>query len=353
MTIKPSADAQKEIEMQRAAALLDAGQLVAFPTETVYGLGADAENPSAIARVYALKERPPNHPLIVHLASNADPAYWIDGAMLRAARALIDAFWPGPLTLILPRAAHIPAAVSGGQRSIGLRCPAHPLAQALLNAFNRLGQMKGAPQRGIAAPSANRFGRVSPTNAQHVRDEFGGQVPVLDGGACAVGIESTIVDLSRSFPAVLRPGHISAAQIAEALGEVPRAGRDATAGAPRASGTLHAHYAPRTPLFLCAQDEIAHALKEASARGERLAVLARGNFAEYISQSAAQYASVHIVGAPSSPSDYARALYRSLRQLDTLGCTRLLVERLPEAPVWAAVNDRLSRAAAAFAGKHF
>src|SRR5260364_300960 len=147
-------------EIQRAAAFLDAGQLLAFPTETVYGLGADAQNPSAIARVYALKGRPATHPLIVDLGFNADPAYWIHGAMPRAARVLIDAFWPGPLTLILPRAAHIPAAVSGGQPSIGFRCPAHPLAQALLNAFHHLGKIKGTPQRGIAAPSANRFGRV-------------------------------------------------------------------------------------------------------------------------------------------------------------------------------------------------
>ncbi|CCD29221.1 putative Sua5/YciO/YrdC/YwlC RNA-binding family protein [Candidatus Glomeribacter gigasporarum BEG34] len=332
-------------EIQRAAAFLDAGQLLAFPTETVYGLGADAQNPSAIARVYALKGRPATHPLIVHLGFNADPAYWIHGAMPRAARVLIDAFWPGPLTLILPRAAHIPAAVSGGQPSIGLRCPAHPLAQALLNAFHHLGKIKGTPQRGIAAPSANRFGRVSPTAAQHVRDEFGDAVPVLDGGACAVGIESTIVDLSRGFPAVLRPGCICAAQIAEALGEMPRNESEAKDGAPRVSGMLRAHYAPRTPLFLRTQEEITRALDEARQHGERIAVLGRGNFAERLMQRAAQYSRVHIVMASSTPTAYARGLYQLLRQLDTLGCARILVEILPEAPAWTALNDRLSRAA--------
>lgn len=176
-------------ELDQAVQLLEAGELVAFPTETVYGLGADAENPEAVARIYAAKGRPSNHPIIVHVVDGGDISYWVDDVP-PAAQALIDAFWPGPLTLILKRAAHIPAAVAGGQDSIGLRCPSHPVAQALLSRFKR-------GRGGIAAPSANKFGQVSPTTAQHVRDEFGDAVFVLEGDGVEVGIESTIVDLSR------------------------------------------------------------------------------------------------------------------------------------------------------------
>lgn len=195
----PSAEA-----IEDAAARLDAGELVAFPTETVYGLGADAQNPAAVARIYAAKGRPANHPVIVHLAPGSDPGYWVE-ALPADAKKLIDAFWPGPLTLILKRATHIPDAVSGGQDSVGLRCPSHPVAQALLRAFDA----RRGGHGGVAAPSANRFGHVSPTTAQHVRDEFGDAVHVLDGGPSDVGIESTILDLSRGFPALLRPGHVS------------------------------------------------------------------------------------------------------------------------------------------------
>ncbi len=199
----PLVAAPSASEIAHAAARLEAGELVAFPTETVYGLGGDAENAQAIARIYAAKGRPANHPVIVQLSPTADPAYWVR-ELTPDAQKLIAAFWPGPLTLILKRAAHIPEAVSGGQDSVGLRCPSHPVAQALLEAF------KGG-KGGVAAPSANRFGRVSPTTAQHVREEFGEAVEVLDGGAwCEVGIESTIVDLSRGFAALLRPGHVSA-----------------------------------------------------------------------------------------------------------------------------------------------
>lgn len=190
--------------IEHAAALLDAGELVAFPTETVYGLGADAQNPEAVARIYAAKGRPANHPVIVHLPPGGDPAFWVE-SLPAEAQKLIDAFWPGPLTLILKRAAHIPAAVSGGQDSVGLRCPSHPVAQALLTAFSARRHGHG----GVAAPSANRFGHVSPTTAQHVREEFGDSVYVLDGGPSDVGIESTILDLSRGFPALLRPGRVT------------------------------------------------------------------------------------------------------------------------------------------------
>src|SRR5690606_34996818 len=256
--VAASAVAQAEAnETVRMDAALDAaarrlaeGRLVAFPTETVYGLGADAENPDAVARIYAAKGRPSNHPVIVHVALEADLSYWAR-SVPPAARALIQAFWPGPLTLILPRAAGIPAAVSGGQDSIGLRCPSHPVAQALLRRFAALKGGNG----GVAAPSANKFGQVSPTLASHVRSEFPELGPealmVLEGGPSQVGIESTIVDLSRLDkgvgPVLLRPGHISAEELSVVLGVMPSRPDQA---APRVSGSLKAHYAPRTPLTL-------------------------------------------------------------------------------------------------------
>src|SRR5690606_3795458 len=242
--------------LQHAAALLKAGELVAFPTETVYGLGADATNPAAVARIFAAKGRPSNHPVIVHVRDKDDAARWA-AALPRAAHVLMDRFWPGPLTLILARAAGVPDAVTGGQDTVGLRCPDHPVAQALLQAFADAGG-SGA----LAAPSANRFGRISPTTAQHVASEFGDQVPlVLDAGACQVGIESTILDLSRGRPVLLRPGHVGAAELQDALGEtvwlpdgraavqeMTAQDRAADPGVPsdtrtpRVSGALAAHY---------------------------------------------------------------------------------------------------------------
>jgi len=318
-----------------AAAHLEAGGLVAFPTETVYGLGGDAENPAAIAAIYAAKGRPANHPVIVHLSPAGDPAYWVK-QLGGDARKLIDAFWPGPLTLILKRAEHIPAAVSGGQDSVGLRCPSHPVAQALLSTFK---QGRG----GVAAPSANRFGHVSPTTAQHVRDEFGAGLEVLDGGACEVGIESTIIDLSRGFAALLRPGHVTPEQIAEVLGVAPRLPDGSDATAPRASGTLKAHYAPRTPLALLSAEQIAVELAR-RAPGLRVAVVARAS----VSAAWAALSDVHYVAAPEAPALYARELYRLLRALDRAEVEQILVERLPDGPAWDALNDRLGRAAAAF-----
>ncbi|KDB07870.1 Sua5/YciO/YrdC/YwlC family protein, partial [Burkholderia sp. lig30] len=257
-------------QIDAAAALLDAGQLVAFPTETVYGLGGDAADPDAVARIYAAKGRPANHPVIVHLPPGGDPGYWVD-SLPDDARKLIDAFWPGPLTLILKRAAHIPDAVSGGQDTVALRCPSHPVAQALLAAFSA----RRGGHGGVAAPSANRFGHVSPTTAQHVRDEFGDTVHVLDGGPSEVGIESTILDLSRGFPALLRPGHVTPQQIADVLGRAPRLPDGSDATAPRASGTMKAHYAPRTPLVLLPFDALEPLLAAADAAGERVALVAR------------------------------------------------------------------------------
>jgi L-threonylcarbamoyladenylate synthase len=327
-------------QIAEAAALLDAGELVAFPTETVYGLGADAESPAAVARIYAAKGRPANHPVIVHLAPGSDPGYWVS-VLPADAHKLISAFWPGPLTLILKRAPHVPAAVSGGQDSVGIRCPSHPVAQALLTAFSTRRDGHG----GVAGPSANRFGHVSPTTAQHVRDEFGATVHVLDGGASKVGIESTILDLSRGFPALLRPGHVSAQEIAEVIGVAPRLADGSDATAPRASGTLKAHYAPRTPLGLLPFEAIepllvAHAL----AADKKIALVARVSSAG----GWVRAANVHFIAAPEDPQTYARELYGLLRALDRADVERILVEKLPETMEWSAVNDRLGRAAAAF-----
>lgn len=317
-----------------AAQRLEEGELVAFPTETVYGLGADAENPLAVAKIYAAKGRPANHPVIVHVAPQADIGYWAD-AIPPEARMLIDAFWPGPLTLILKRAARIPDAVSGGQDSIGLRCPSHPVAQALLNAF------KGG-KGGVAAPSANKFGHVSPTTAQHVRDEFGvgpdSPVPcILDGGQSEVGIESTILDLSRIAthgPVLLRPGHVSAARIADIIGVSPRL---PDAAAPRASGTLDAHYAPSTPVALVAPDRLADTLAQLVLYGRRAALIRRA--------APAMPAALAQLALSVEPDGYAHDLYAALRTMDDVGADIILVEAPPLQDRWLGVNDRLRRAA--------
>ncbi|RDK07540.1 L-threonylcarbamoyladenylate synthase [Cupriavidus lacunae] len=320
-------------ELDEAVRLLEAGQLVAFPTETVYGLGADAENPEAVARIFALKGRPSNHPVIVHVVDGADIGYWTD-EVPEAARQLIDAFWPGPLTLILKRAAHIHPAVAGGQDSIGVRCPSHPVAQALLARFKR-------GRGGIAAPSANKFGQVSPTTAQHVRDEFGDAVYVLEGDGVEVGIESTIVDLSRLDqgigPVLLRPGAITAAMMAQVLGAPPL---PPDAAAPRASGTLKAHYAPHTPLLMA----------DAQAASAQLASLPDDARVAWVGRAPLVDQRCTWVQAPNDAVAYARELYRLLRKLDKQGYTQLMFEVLPEGQDWAGVRDRLERAAAAFGG---
>jgi len=339
MTGQPSPVMPSDADIEHAAALLDAGELVAFPTETVYGLGGDAASPDAVARIYAAKGRPANHPVIVHLPPDGDPQYWA-AEWPEAAQKLVDAFWPGPLTLIVKRHARIPDAVSGGQDSVGLRCPSHPVAQKLLAAFSR----RRGGHGGVAAPSANRFGHVSPTTAQHVRDEFGASVHVLDGGASDVGIESTILDLSRGFPALLRPGHVSPHDIARVLGEAPRLPDGSDATAPRASGTLKAHYAPRTPLALLPFEALEPMLVAARASGEPVALVARVSCAG----AWASAPGVYFVAAPEDPQRYARELYSLLRALDRANVARILIEKLPDTIEWIAVNDRLGRAAAAF-----
>ena len=313
-----------------AARKLEQGALVAFPTETVYGLGADAENPAAVASIYAAKGRPQDHPVIVHLAPEAALEHWAC-AIPPQARALADAFWPGPLTMILKRNAHIPDAVSGGQDTVGLRCPSHPVAIALLRAF------KGG-QGGVAAPSANKFGHVSPTLAQHVRDEFGADgtvAMVLDGGQSQVGIESTIVDLSRLAthgPVLLRPGHISAEAIAAVIDQLPAA---PDAAAPRASGTLESHYAPHTPVAMQERGALESTLARLRQDGRKVALI-------HYSDLPRTHAQVRL---PATPEGFAHALYAALRALDGSGADLILVEAPPEGDAWLGVNDRLRRAA--------
>lgn len=334
-----------EQQLSAAARRLAQGGLVAFPTETVYGLGADAENPQALASIYAAKGRPANHPVIVHVAPEADLGYWA-ASVPAEARALIQAFWPGPLTLILPRAPHIPAAVSGGQDSIGLRCPSHPVAQALLREFAR---QKPNGQGGVAAPSANKFGQVSPTHAAHVRTEFPelgtDQLLVLEGGPSEVGIESTIVDVSRLGlgvgPVLLRPGHISAAQLAEVLGAPPaRPDQDA----PQVSGSLKAHYAPHTPLQVLPLDQLLDAARQGlpnNPSGRTAVVVFNPELLNTMSD-------VDTLKCNADPAVYARELYALLRRLDEQGYDRILMEQPPRTATWQAVNDRIGRAAAAF-----
>jgi L-threonylcarbamoyladenylate synthase len=316
-------------EIRCAAELLRAGELVAFPTETVYGLGADASNPSAVAKIFAAKGRPQDHPLIVHLPDAGHIDAWAR-EVPEAARMLAAAFWPGPLTLILKRQARVSDAITGGQDTVGLRVPNHPLALELLREF------KG----GLAAPSANRFGRISPTTAQHVREVLGDAVAlVLDGGPCEVGIESTILDLSGEAPAILRPGMIGAAAIAAVLGAEPAAaGGTPGTTVPRVSGSLDSHYAPTTPLELVSSDGLVFAVRNAIVKGERTAFLA----------SMAQPIHHELIAwklAPAEPGPFAHALYASLRELDALGCVRIVVQQPPLSPPWAAVLDRLRRAA--------
>ena len=308
-------------EVRRAAEVLRRGGLVAFPTETVYGLGADASSEAAVKKLYAVKRRPPDHPVIVHFASAADAFSWAR-EVPDAARRLAARFWPGPLTLILKRAARVGDFVTGGQDTVGLRVPSHPVAHEFLGIFGG----------GVAAPSANRFGRVSPTRAEHVREDLGAEVDlVLEGGPSEVGIESTIVDLSRGGAVLLRPGAISLAELEAALG-APVAAPDA--GAPRAPGTLERHYAPKTELRLVP----AHALDAAIAHATgQVAVLAFSRPDE----RAARW-----LRMPRDPAQYARRLYAALRELDEARCTCILVEEPPDQPAWTAVRDRLRRAAA-------
>ena len=342
-------------EIINAVESLCKGDLVALPTETVYGLGADAANETAVAKIFATKGRPVNHPLIVHVPRGVKLATWAV-EIPRMAKQLTDAFWPGPLTLILKKSARIPKAVTGGQETVGLRCPAHPLAQQLLVEFARVGS--GI----IAAPSANKFGHISPTTAQHVRTEFGDQFRILDGGPCDVGIESTILDLSRmkslKHPVVLRPGAITPEMIAKVIGEMPLlAGDVPTRGSaslppnpPRVSGSLAAHYAPMTPLRLMKRKVLQDEADQCLADGKRVAVLAfavpSGAAPSPPGVGVKKVRPLVWITADRDPVGYARDMYAHLRTLDAAQTTVILVEAPPATAAWEAINDRLGRAAA-------
>lgn len=313
-------------QIEQAVASLRAGSLVAFPTETVYGLGADASSVSAIRKVFAAKQRPADHPLIVHLSDMAGLKHWAS-VVPREAWLLAEAFWPGPMTIVLPRAAHVSSELTGGQSTVALRVPSHPVARRLLNAFN------GA----IVAPSANRFGRLSPTTAAHVREELGNAVDlILDGGPCSVGIESTIVAFRHGQAVILRPGAVTAKQVEDTLQNeiaVP------TQSSPRVPGSLASHYAPRTPLKVVEPDDVEYFLRRESINGP-VAVLAR------CARPHDSRAALWQV-APQSPEEYARQLYGLLRRMDAAGCNLIVAEAAPDLPEWTAIRDRLMRAATA------
>ncbi len=323
-------DANDPAAIRHAAATLAAGELLAFPTETVYGLGARADDDTAVAKIFAAKGRPADHPLIVHVADAAD-ARAFTTVVPPLAQRLIDAFWPGPLTVIVPRTAGVASAAAGGQSTIGLRCPSHPAAQSLLRATRSLGVA------GVAAPSANRYGRISPTRAAHVVDELGEALAVLDGGDCAVGIESTIVDCSRGRAVLLRPGMLARSAIEAALGEPLHT---ADAAAPRASGTLEAHYAPRARLRLMATPMLGTALQMLDSAPLGLAVYSR-------SVAPAAASGVRFRRMPKRAEAAAHELFSVLRELDADGVSLIWVEEPPATPEWDGVRDRLSRAAAA------
>ena len=311
-----------QTDIENAVEALRAGELVVFPTETVYGLGANASDPTAVRKIFEVKGRPPDHPVIVHLD---DPRYlhrWVS-KMPDVAEALAPHFWPGTLTLILPKADNVNEIVTGGQDSIGIRVPQHPMAQQLLNAFGG----------GIAAPSANRYGRLSPTKPEHVRDELGDAVKViLDGGDSPIGLESTIVSCLDNQARLLRPGFITRSQLEQVVGRMAAGGP-----VPRAPGDRALHYAPSTPLEIVDSDDLEVRAEEIVARDEKVAVLA---------MRPPLHTQRHMtwINAGKKPDAYAHNLYNHLRTLDRIGCTKIFVQSLPQEERWAAILDRLQRA---------
>ncbi len=323
---------QDAASIAQAVQTLVAGGLLGLPTETVYGLAADATNEQAIAGIFAAKGRPADHPLIVHVAG-AEQVPVFASEVPAFAQRLMDAFWPGPLTLILPRREGVATASAGGQNSIGLRCPSHPVAQALLRACSASGLA------GLSAPSANKFGRVSPTTAAHVQSEFGDALLILDGGACEVGIESTIVDCTRGVPVLLRPGRITRDQIEAACGVSLQDSQTLTQAAPKASGTLESHYAPRAKVRVMPGDELHQRLQSLGVHANNLGVWSRAAPADL---------SAGVLWRAQAPQaeQAAHDLFAVLRALDARGVMQIWVEQPPETPEWEGVADRLRRAAA-------
>jgi L-threonylcarbamoyladenylate synthase len=347
-------DGSNPASIDQAADVIAAGCLVGLPTETVYGLAADAAVEAAVAKIFTAKGRPSEHPLIVHVADSLSASRFAS-QIPDFAQKLMDAFWPGPLTLILPRRPEVAAAAAGGQNSVGLRCPSHPVALALLKAC----AVRGI--HGLAAPSANQFGRVSPTTAAHVQGEFGDDLLILNGGACSVGIESTIVDCSRGVPVLLRPGVLTATQIEYACGQnlllndeqyrqqirrleddfIPEntSSEDVLGAAPRASGTLESHYAPKAKLRLMDAKALQTALDILGPDAKNIAVYSRAQM---------QSASTNLIFRRMSDDAAiaAQQLFATLRELDQPDIKLIWVETPPEDPVWDGVRDRVTRAAA-------
>ncbi len=307
----------------KATNILREGGLVAFPTETVYGLGADAANPDALQRIFAAKERPYNHPLIVHISAIKNLNDWAREVPETAIK-LAHAFWPGPLTLILKKQPHVSDLITSGQDTIGLRIPKHPVALQLLQAF----------AGGIAAPSANRFTHISPTTAMAVQEELGGKIDlILEGGLCEVGLESTIIDVTRETPVILRPGMISAQAISALLGmQVALAASEAEIRAP---GMHHLHYAPNTAAALIAKDEVSSFLQ---INKDPVAIVI------YSEMNMPEIPNVHWVKLSDKPAQYAHDIYQSLRSLDHQQFKRILIERVPDTTEWDAIRDRLLKA---------
>ena len=311
-----------QTEIEKAVETLREGGLVVFPTETVYGLGANASNPAAVRKIFEVKGRPADHPVIVHLDDQRYLHRWVS-SVPPAAERLAAMFWPGPLTLILPKGENVNDIVTGGQNTIGVRIPSHPMAQQLLTAFGG----------GIAAPSANRYGRLSPTKPEHVRDELGDAVHViLDGGDSPIGLESTIVSCLDDQVRLLRPGFITRSQIQQVVGELTVGGE-----VPRVPGDRVQHYAPSTPLEIVPWDDLETRAGEILAREEKVAVLAMRpplHTKRYMTW----------INAGKKPDAYAHNLYSNLRTLDRAQCVRILVQELPQDERWAAILDRLQRA---------
>jgi L-threonylcarbamoyladenylate synthase len=318
-------------DVGEAVRVLRAGGLVALPTETVYGLGADADNPQAVGRVYAVKGRPANHPVIVHLATTGDVHEWAVDVPAWADR-LADGFWPGPLTLVLRRSDRAADHVTGGQDTIGLRVPEHPIMRAVLTGFGGT----------IAAPSANRFGRVSPTTAAHVLAELGDRLDpmtdkILDGGACRVGVESTIVDATSGFPRLLRPGAVTVEAIEQCIGLALLA----PAAGVRAPGTLATHYAPHADVVLAEPTDVADVIARVlGARAGSVGLIALSDVPVDPTTPVVRLL------APTSAVDLARDLYAALRRADDLGLDVVVAVLPPDTEVGTAVRDRLLRAAA-------
>ena len=328
-------DGKLDASVQAAAAALQAGQLLGLPTETVYGLAADSDNDAAVAQIFTAKGRPANHPLIVHVADAQAITRYAKEVPLFA-QQLIDAFWPGPLTLILPRLPDAAKASTGGQDSVGLRCPSHPVAHAVLKACQQL----NPPVWGVSAPSANKFGRVSPTTAQHVSTEFGDDLLVLDGGACEVGIESTIVDCTRGVPVLLRPGAITRNDIERACGMRPLSKEELPEHTPRASGTLLAHYAPNAKVRLMNAKQLQSGLDILGIDAKNIAVYHRSPL-----KSASRQLLLRAM--PQQALATAHELFGTLRDFDEQGAKLIWIETPPDTPDWEGVRDRLQRAAAA------